>query len=433
MAGRGREPHSKEGSFSVERAAGIESHLPTFNRGEVERAGVTMSDGSSHQQAGVVSGAARRSRHTDEAPSEQGVRLTRLSTPSPRRASASAEPAAVLAQAAVQLDRLVETAVGHARVVVLTHDNPDPDSLASAVGVAWLLERLAGLPSKVAYGGIVGRAENRALVKVLKLPVVPVARLTVDETDFVAIVDTQPECGNHSLPDRALLDAVIDHHPARPSSAEVPFVEVGGSFGATASIVTTYVRASGLTPTPALATALFYGIKSDTRDLGREFEPIDVDNYHWLFPMVDHQALSQIEHPKLPATYFAALHHALGNARRHDEAVVADLEQVYAPDLVAEVADRLLLLEKMRWSLALGEYEDNLYLSIRTHDRRMNAGRLVQQVLRDEGGSAGGHGTMAGGRISLPADPRERAALKTRVIRAFLEAFGAPARGEPIV
>lgn len=393
-----------------------------------------MSGGSSQQQQESQSGRARRrSRDADQEPPERGASLARFATTAPRRASASADPAAVLAQAALQLDRLVETAIGHARVVVLTHDNPDPDSLASAVGIAWLLERLAGLPSKVAYGGIVGRAENRALVKVLKLPVVPMARLTLDETDFVAIVDTQPECGNHSLPDCALLDAVIDHHPARASSAKVPFVEVGGSFGATASIVTTYVRASGLTPGTTLATALFYGIKSDTRDLGREFEPIDVDNYHWLFPMVDHQALSQIEHPKLPATYFAALHHALGNARRHDEAVVADLEQVYAPDLVAEVADRLLLLEKMRWSLALGEYEDNLYLSIRTSDRRMNAGRLVQQVLRAEGGSAGGHGTMAGGKVPLPEAARERAALKTRVTGAFLQAFGAPAKGEPIV
>lgn len=373
----------------------------------------------------------KRVPEADEEPNKRGARSARIINP--RRASAGQSPEEILAQAVTQLERLVELARDHRRVVILTHDNPDPDSLASAVGIAWLLEKLAGLPSKVAYGGIVGRAENRALVKVLKLATVPISRITFRDTDFVAIVDTQPECGNHSLLECGRLTAVIDHHPARRSSSKVPFVEVGGKYGATASIVTTYVRASGMKPPSSLATALFYGIKSDTRDLGREFEPIDVDNYHWLFPMVDHQALSQIEHPQLPASYFAALHHALGNARRHDEAVVADLDTVYTPDLMAEVADRLLMLEKVRWSLALGDYEGNLYVSIRTTDRRMNAGRLVQEVLSPLGGSAGGHGTMAGGKIPLPTSESAKATFKARVIKRFLRAFGAPAEGESLV
>jgi nanoRNase/pAp phosphatase (c-di-AMP/oligoRNAs hydrolase) len=330
--------------------------------------------------------------------------------------------------------KLVQAARGKKRALVMTHDNPDPDSMASAVGVAHILDSLAGVPTKVAFGGIVGRAENRALVRVLKLPIIPVSRIVFDEFDFIVLVDTQPECGNHSLLPRILPDAVIDHHPARPSSYEVTFADVGGDYGATASIITSYVRAAGIQPTPALATALFYGIKSDTRDLGREFEPIDVENYQWLFPFVDHVALSQIEHPSLPATYFAAMHHALEKARKHDEAVVADLDAVYAPDIVAEVADRLLTLEDTRWSLAIGEYEGQLYLSVRTSDRRMNAGRLVREVVGEEGGSAGGHGSMAGGRIPLPeGGVKEAAQLKAKLIKAFLREFGAPSKGESLV
>lgn len=386
---------------------------------------------STHVQEDIVTASRRRVPDTDEEPHKPGAPPARITNP--RRASVGQTPEEILTEAVAQLARLVELARNHRRVVILTHDNPDPDSLASAFGIAWLLENLAGLPSKVAYGGIVGRAENRALVKVLKLAAVPISRVTLQDTDFVAIVDTQPECGNHSLLECGRLTAVIDHHPARASSSTVPFVEVGGKYGATASIVTTYVRASGLTPPSTLATALFYGIKSDTRDLGREFEPIDVDNYHWLFPRVDHQALSQIEHPQLPASYFAALHRALGNARRHDEAIIADLDVVYTPDLVAEVADRLLLLEKVRWSLALGEYEDHLHVSVRTTDRRMNAGRLVQEILPPMGGSAGGHGTMAGGKIPLPDPESARAAFKARIVKRFLQAFGAPPKGESLI
>lgn len=356
------------------------------------------------------------------------ARLTGPRTDTPSRA-----PADIIAQASTQLDTLVALARPFARALVLTHDNPDPDSLASALGIAWLLEELAGLPSQIAYGGIVGRAENRALVRVLDLPIRPMSEVTLDDDDFVIIVDTQPECGNHSLLERERVSAVFDHHPPRASSQALPFVEVGGDFGATASIVTTYIRASGLPVSSKLATALFYGIKSDTRDLGRENEPIDVDNYLWLFPRVDHQALSRIEHPDLPSAYFQALHQALGNARQHGDAIIADLQSVYAPDLVAEVADRLLLLEGMKWSLALGEYEDEVYISVRTKDRRLNAGRLVRDVLRTEGGNAGGHGTMAGGRVRLPPSATERAVLKTRIVRGFLSAFNAPVNGAPLV
>lgn len=329
---------------------------------------------------------------------------------------------------------LVAAASGKERALVLTHDNPDPDAIAAAMGVAFLLERLGGLSVKVAFGGIIGRAENRALVRELKLPVVALGRLDVAEFDFVTLVDTQPECGNHSLTPQVATNAVIDHHPVRDTSLNVPFADVGGDFGATASIVTSYLRASGLEIPRTLATALFYGIKSDTRDLGREFEPVDVDNYHWLFPQVDHAALSRIEHPSVPASYFAAFHRAFGRARRHDEAVVVDLGKVYAPDIVAEVADRLLSLEDTRWSLAMGEFEGELYFSVRTSDRRMNAGRLVREIVEKGTGSAGGHGSMAGGRLMLPeGSAPARAAFRKRIVAAFLRAFGAPKSGARVV
>lgn len=335
--------------------------------------------------------------------------------------------------AADRVRRFLAVARGKRSALVVTHDNPDPDAIASALGLAFLLEQKASVPAKVAYGGIVGRAENRALLRVLKLPVVPVSRIAFDDYDFVCLVDTQPECGNHSLLPRIGADAVVDHHPARAIPETTVFADVGGDYGATASIVTSYVRAAGLEPPAPLATALFYGIKSDTRDLGREIAPVDVHNYHWLFPFVDHVALSQIEHPRLPASWFAALHKALGNARRHDEAVVADLETVYAPDMVAETADYLLSLEGTRWALAMGTYEGYVYVSIRTGDRRMNAGRLVREILDPYRGSAGGHGSMAGGRVKLPEGETKQVEFRRKLVRQFLKAFGAPSNGERLV
>lgn len=328
-----------------------------------------------------------------------------------------------------KLDRLIQYARAHKKALILTHDNPDPDSIAAGVALAHLLEKLAGVEALVAYGGIVGRAENRALVRVLKLPVVPVSRVEFDDYDLICMVDTQPEQGNHSLPARHFPDVVIDHHPERPDSHLAPIADVGGPIGATSTVVAEYFRASGLKIPEQIATALFYGIKADTRDLGRQTTKQDVDAYLWLFPLVDKDALAEIEHPKLPEDYFRLYHTAIEKALVHDDAVVCDLAEIYAPDMVAEVAERFSFLEQVKWSLAFGEYEDAIFFSLRTSDRRMNAGRLIRDVIEAKGGSAGGHGTMAGARIQvkgLSAAARKR--LREEIVRSFLDAFGVKAR-----
>jgi nanoRNase/pAp phosphatase (c-di-AMP/oligoRNAs hydrolase) len=225
---------------------------------------------------------------------------------------------------------------------------------------------------------------------------------------------------------------VIDHHPERPDSHLAPIADVGGPIGATSTVLAEYFRASGLKVPTQVATALFYGIKADTRDLGRQTTRQDIDAYLWLFPMADKDALGEIEHPKLPEDYFRLYHTAIERALVYDEdAVVCDLADIYAPDMVAEVAERFMYLEGMRWSLAFGEYEDAIYYSVRTSDRRMNAGRIIRDVIEERGGSAGGHGTMAGARLpvkGLSAAARKR--LRDEVVRSFLDAFGVKARSK---
>jgi nanoRNase/pAp phosphatase (c-di-AMP/oligoRNAs hydrolase) len=332
--------------------------------------------------------------------------------------------------AAEKLDTLVAFARDHRRALVLTHDNPDPDSLASGVALAWLLGELAGVEATVAYGGIVGRAENRALIRQLKLPVVPISRVVFDDFDMICMVDTQPEQGNHSLPSRHFPDVVIDHHPIRAETRLAAVADVGGPIGATSTVVVEYLRASKLEVPAAIATALFYGIKADTRDLGRHTTPQDVEAYLWLFPRADKDAMGQIEHPPLSREYFALSRTAIEKAEVHGHAVVLPLGPLYAPDMVAEVAERFLYLEGTRWSLAFGTYQGDLYYSVRTVDRRTNAGKLIREVIEPRGGSAGGHGTMAGAR--LPARDLTPAALKrlsAAVVRDFLAAFGETGRG----
>ncbi len=326
--------------------------------------------------------------------------------------------------AKLKVQRLAKLAKGKKRALILTHDNPDPDSLASAWALSLILEKRCNLEARVAYGGIIGRAENLAFVRVLKLPLAPVSQVVFDEFELVCLVDTQQSIGNHALPANVKADVVIDHHPLREGESLAPFADVGRNYGATSTLLVEYLRAAHLEPDSELATALYYGIKADTRDLERQTHDPDIDSYLWLFPKIDRSLLSQIEHPELPARYFQLYYQAIKRAKVYSDAVITDLGEVYSPDMVAEVAERLSFLEGPRWSLAFGSFRSQLYLSLRCSDRRMRAGRLIRETLVDMGGTAGGHGSMAGARIPLSGTRKTREALKSDVVSRFQKAFG---------
>lgn len=334
-----------------------------------------------------------------------------------------APPALSRLSAKAKVDLLVKKFRGRQRALVLPHDNPDPDSMASAWALAIILQERVGVPTDIAYGGIIGRAENAAFVRVLKLPLRPISQVKLDDYDVFALTDTQQGVKNHALPSDLVADIVIDHHPIR-EEVRNPFADLGGVYGATSTMLTEYLRAAKLTPSPELATALYYGIKADTRDLERQTRDPDVDCYLWLFPRIARDLLSQIEHPELPLKYFRLFHTAIEKARLFSVAVITDLEEVYSPDIVAEVSERLSFLEGAKWSLALGEYHGQLYLSLRVRDRRMNAGRLIRETCADFGGSAGGHGSMAGARLPITGTQQHKAAFHSKVIRKFKAAFG---------
>jgi nanoRNase/pAp phosphatase (c-di-AMP/oligoRNAs hydrolase) len=138
--------------------------------------------------------------------------------------------------------------------------------------------------------------------------------------------------------------------------------------------------------------------------------------------------LGEIEHPELPGQYFKLYHKAIERAKVYGTAVVTDLGEVYSPDMVAEVAERMLFLEGMKWSLAYGSYRHQLYFSLRTKDRRMNAGRLIRDICENRGGSAGGHGSMAGARVPLSGNRAQRNLLKRQMVADFLDGFQVPTR-----
>lgn len=101
---------------------------------------------------------------------------------------------------------------GAGPVLILTHDNPDPDGLASGKAFADLLSAW-DIASHLVYSGLVGRAENRAMHRLLT-PEWDYKTVLPDLQDYTATVllDSQPGAGNNSLSARVIHDIVIDHH-----------------------------------------------------------------------------------------------------------------------------------------------------------------------------------------------------------------------------
>jgi nanoRNase/pAp phosphatase (c-di-AMP/oligoRNAs hydrolase) len=236
----------------------------------------------------------------------------------------------------------------------------------------------------------------------------------------IALVDTQPGAGNNALPADSEVSVVIDHHTWRESTAKAAYVDVRTEAGATSTILTEYLQASGLEPAPPLATALFYGIKTDTRGLSHGAGPADTAAYLYLQPLVDAQALAQIEYAQVPASYFQSFASTLKAARVYDGVVVAYVGRMAYPDLTAEMARLLLRLEEAQWVVCTGAYQEVLILSVRTQSPTGGAEEVVQAIVGDEG-SAGGHGPMAGGQIPLKGRDPEHVVrlLRERVLRVL--------------
>ena len=327
--------------------------------------------------------------------------------------------------------KLLLSACSSARdVLILPHNDPDPDAIGSALALAYLLQEEGGITGRVAYAGIIGRAENKALVRFLGQPMQRLARIDLEVAGQIALVDTQPGAGNNALPREMLAAIVIDHHPIQAVSATVTFADIRPELGSTSTILLEYLRAADLELPRWLATALFYGIKTDTLGLARGASPADVAAYFYLQDQVDVEALAEIEQAQVPIEYFRQLDKALHAAKIYQDVVISYVGQAHRPDLAAEMADPFLRLEGIQWVVCIEAYAEELILAVRTRELLGGAGTAVRAIVGDQG-TAGGHGTMAAGHI--PLNGRNPDHIARELVQRALQHLGRSARsGVPL-
>lgn len=311
---------------------------------------------------------------------------------------------------------------GHRRVLLLCHNNPDPDSIASAFGFRFLLSKRFGVRSVLGYGGVVTRAENKAMIQRLRIKLQQFSRIEPSKFYAIALIDAQPGTGNSLMGQRGEPPTiVIDHHPLRRLSQKADFHDVRPHYGATSTIITEYLVASELTPTRSVANALLYGIKTDTNTLGRGATKTDFNAFIYLSSYANPRVVGWIEKPPLPREFFADYLKGLSSTLIFRDAAVSSLGKIRSSSIIPELADLLLRVHGVSWSFCMGENKNLLILSLRSTSHTYRAGVVLRKVL-GRAGSAGGHKEMAGGQVPLSGLTRtEKDDLPTNLISKFLK------------
>lgn len=312
------------------------------------------------------------------------------------------------------------------RVLIMMQDDPDPDAIASALAFRTLLGRNRS-SAPIATFGTITRPENRAVCKILDIEVEEIGAGAMDEYDRVAMVDVQPGFFEERFHE---VDLVIDHHP-EDRTVRAVLKDIRPGYGATSTILTEYLRAAEVKVSQRLATALLYGIKSDTLHLERGGTRADMEAFAFLYLLANHNWLRRIERPELPQEALDVLAQALARRQVLRGVLFSHLGSVSYADLVPQFADLCLQVEGVEWSVVSGIVNGEAHISVRNVGYVRSAGEVVRAAFGDLG-SAGGHRSMAKAVVRL-ADLRAEVgdvgdqALRQIIVERFLRALGGDA------
>jgi len=275
--------------------------------------------------------------------------------------------------------------------------NADPDAIASALA----LKRLFWLKVKkvmLYHINTIERADNLVFIKLLKIKLHRIRSMKGRKIKKWAIVDSQPH--HHDRFKNHDFDIIIDHHRVGPLS-KAPFVDIRERYGANATIMTEYLRASKITPSARLATALFYGIKTDTDNFVRESLPNDINAFRYLYGFANMNIIKKIETSEISEQTLSYFRLAMERLILVKDIAFISMEEVGNPDVLVIIADFFMKLVEANWSIVTGIYEERLIVILRNADFRGDAGKTAQELFGPWGGLAGGHKSTARAEIPL--------------------------------
>ena len=292
-----------------------------------------------------------------------------------------------------KLRRFYDQFSGNDHVLVVI--NADPDAIASAMAVSRLLWRRV-VTVTISHVNTITRPDNLAMLRLLGVSLVPHTDINLTQYSKVVMVDSQPD--HNDFMNQLTPHVIIDHHPETCSKA--PFLDIRPHYGATASIMTEYLRSARIKPSVKLATGLFYAIKTDTNAFKRQTVIEDVRAFQYLFRYVNIHLARKIEQADLRLDFLKYFKIALQTMRLRKGRVFVHLGPVVNPDVCVIVADFFMRIVSVTWSIVSGTCDKKLIVIFRNDGIRKNAGNVAKKSF-GQFGSAGGHKNMARAEFNL--------------------------------
>ncbi|ACN17138.1 conserved hypothetical protein [Desulforapulum autotrophicum HRM2] len=278
---------------------------------------------------------------------------------------------------------------------VLVVINADPDAIACAMAVKRLLWRKVSVVS-IAYFNEISRPDNLAMLRLLGADLVLLPKIDERKFNSFVVVDSQPD--HHECFAMFRYDAIIDHHPL---SCDVgKFNDIRGGYGACSTMLTEYLKAARIKPSAKLATALVFGIKSDTSGFLRQATIEDVKAFQYLYRYANPYLLTRIEQAEFEEEHLDILAATIQTRKIINNRIYAHAGKVSNPDECVITADFFMRISSINWSIVSGVYNENLVIIFRNDGLRKSAGTAVKQAFGDLG-SAGGHKSMARVEIAM--------------------------------
>ncbi|MEX1129123.1 MAG: DHH family phosphoesterase [Vicinamibacterales bacterium] len=275
------------------------------------------------------------------------------------------------------------------RVLILLHNDPDPDALASGLALRNLLRRTKTTAIIGAMQGVT-RPENLRMANMLDIQVEPITPASFQEFDRIATVDVQPHYFGGLL---LRADLVIDHHPEQPGYIAV-FKDIRADYGSTSTILTEHLRSVDVNISERTATAMLYAIKSDTLFFARHTNRDDLEAFTFLYPLADAALIRKMEGAEITLDRLDYVTRASQDGEMRDQVFTAFIGQAPREDFIPYTADFFLQLEDVKWTIVAGIVGTCLIVSVRNLGYSRNAGEFVKRWFADIG-SAGGHRAMA--------------------------------------
>lgn len=291
-----------------------------------------------------------------------------------------------------KFNELVSLLRNEEKVYIQTHNFPDPDAIASAFGLQYLLGKY-GISSEIIYDGQLQSNPVERMISELNITISHNSEFEISGEEKIIIIDGCK--GNKNVTGlKGIEIGIIDHHNST-SSEDVPFLDIRTDYGSCSSIISLYAKEAGIELSRNAATALAIGLHVDTDSFSRGVNFKDLEAYMFLFEKVEHSLVGSILRNNIFQEELELYRKALKDVVLYKEFAFYCFDDFCSQNLLGILADFFLSVEEIDFVALCAKGKDKVSVSVRSEKLEWNAALILEGIVKGLGQS-GGHDTMAG-------------------------------------